>query len=305
MKRYEELPQLIEESLSGLKADRQLFQRAMEKAAPRRPQWQGWQRAVALACSLVFVLGIGAAALQLIQGRQPTLHTQKAGDGQLPGQQRASDVPRGSIQLSTTGSTPGYVGVWAAAKGANFPMIRVDERYYRLLNNPTSIGEGLLGAELGQVAAQLDEPALDTSGGTISNVILEGSPVYAIRGMEGSAVTAPLDGRLRVFQRVAFDGQALIGREGLADSLRGRVVGLQLSGVGTIKDEAVAQGLMATLVSEASYQGSASRASDQALLIEYDSGIVLQLAVRGSTLMGCGSWEAQSFLDAFTKAVGR
>ena len=62
---------------------------------------------------------------------------------------------------------------------------------------------------------------------------------------------------------------------------------------------------MRTLLDGATFQGGASRATDQALLIQYDSGIVLQMAVKGSLLMGCGSWDAQGFLDAFHQAAGQ
>lgn len=304
MKKYRELPQIIDEGLGGLKADQALWHRILSgKQAPRAVFRPAWQRAVALAAAFVFVLGLGAVAVKLSQKESPRIITTMAGDGAGTIRQRASDIPRGSIQLSPAGEKPGYIGVWVPGKGANFPLVRVNDRYYRLLSNPTSIGEGLLGAHLSKVDSQTDEPALDTGSGTISNVLETGTDVYAIRGMDGSAVAAEVNGKLRVFQRVSFSGQALVGGESLADTLRGNVIGLQLSGVGTVDDQAKAASLMQTLLSGASFHGAASRATDQGLLIQYDNGIVLQLSVKGNTLMGCGSWEAQSFLDAFREAA--
>ena len=186
----------------GLKADQALWRRIRSGgSAPAPVRRPGWQRAVALAAAVVFALGLGAAAIRLTRQPKPLIITTMAGEGGGVMRQKAGDVPRGSIQLSPAGQKPGYIGVWAPGKGANFPLVRINDRYYRLLSNPTSIGEGLLGAMLGQVEHQIEEPALDSSGSHISNVLPEGTEVYALRGMDGSAVAALYEGRMRVFQR--------------------------------------------------------------------------------------------------------
>lgn len=306
MNRLDNLPQIANETLGGLKADTALYQKIVQKAASSgRPRHAGWQRGLALAFSLMFVLGLGAYSLRdiLFPPPQPVITTTAAGDVGSGHAQLSADVPRGSITLSTGSGKPQYIGVWASGKGANFPLIRAEGRYYRLLSKPSAIDRGMLGGLIGSVASYVDEPALDKGSGILSNTVPEGGEVYHVSGMQGSAVAAAINGELRVFQRVAFNGQALTGGEGLAATLKGKVVGLQISGVGTITDAAKAQELMQTLLSSATYQNSSNRASDQALLIQYDNGIVLQMALKGSQLTACGGWEAQAFLDAFRAAL--
>ena len=70
-----------------------------------------------------------------------------------------------------------------------------------------------------------------------------------------------------------------------------------------MSDHAKVQELLQLLFTSASYKSAASRSSNQALMIQYDNGIVLQMALKGSQLMACGTWEAQSFLDAFKAAA--
>ena len=303
MKSLEHLPQIASECLGGLKADQALYQRMLgQRARGQRPRMR-WQRALALACTLVFALGLGAAGLNALINQQPKpgITTLAAGQAPREGMQRA-DVPRGSIQLSSAG-LPKYKGIWASGKGANFPLIRVDGGYYRLLTNPSQIDSSMLGSNLGSVESLVVEPALSTSGGIISNLVAKGAAVHAISGMAGSAVAAEVEGKLRVFQRVSFGGQATKGSEGLKGTLTGNVKALQISGVGTVSDHAKVQELLQLLFTSASYKSAASRSSNQALMIQYDNGIVLQMALKGSQLMACGTWEAQSFLDAFKAAA--
>lgn len=305
MKTLDRLPQIASECLGGLEADQALYQRMLARRAEGPKPRMRWQRWVALACSLVFALGLGAAALQTLARRQlePTITTMAAGQELKAGALRA-DVPRGSITLKASG-LPKYKGLWASGKGANFPLIRVGGASYRLLTNPTQIDSGMLGNSLGSVDKRVDEPALDASSGIISNIAEAGTQVHAVSGMQGSAIAATVEGKLRVFQRVSFGGQALTGGESLASTLAGQVTALQISGIGTVTDSAKARELLQLLTQSASYQGAASRASDQALLIQYGNGIVLQMALKGSSLMACGTWEAQGFLDAFREAASK
>lgn len=304
MTRLHNLRDIADETLEGLTADRSALQQILNSQRPRTAVRRPLTRVLALACALVFVFGIGALSLRFLQGSQvPEISTHTAGDPLPGGKEVASNVPRGSITLVKSGEVPKYMGVWARGSGGNFPLVRADGRYYRLLTNPTAIDSSMLGSSLGQVSIFTDEPALDNGNDVLSNVVQEGYPVYAVSGMGGSAVAAEVDGKLRVFQRVSFAGTALAGGEGLAGTLAGQVTGLQLSGVGSITDEQKANQLMQTLLSTASYKSSSSRTADQALLVRYRNGIVLQLSVSDNSISACGTWDAEEFLNAFKEAV--
>lgn len=308
MDKLNKLPDIANEALGGLRADQALYERIIsgEHRPSLRQTGFPLRRALTLACSLVFVLGIGAIGLNLFLHRDTQtslINTQVAGNLPAGGVLSAWDLPRGSITLDSSGGVPTYKGVWANGSGGNFPLIRVNGGYYRLLSNPSHIDGGLLGGQLGTVEVYTEEPALDQGQQVLSNVAPQGTAVYAVSGMHGTAVAAEVDGRTRVFQRVSYSGSALTGGEGLGSTLQGQVVGLQLSGVGTVTDPGQVSSLMSTLTGSASWQGAASRGSDQALLIQYQNGIVLQMAVRGSNLIACGTWSNQAFLDAFQAAV--
>jgi hypothetical protein len=301
----EKLPQIANECLGGLRADESLRQRILQHRTVQKRRALPI-RALALACSLIFVLGLGAAGLHSILNAAsdvPLINTLTAGSLPEGTRTKALDVPRGSITLNASGSKPGYIGVWAASSGANFPLIRAEDRYYRLLQNPTEIDQSMLGQWLDSVSVYTDEPALDHSSAVISNAAAAGSAVHTLSGMDGTAVAAQVDGKLRVFQRVSFGGAALIGQESLRHTLSGQVTGLQLSDVGIVIEQNKVSELMNTLFSTAVYQGPATRATDQALLIQYANGIVLQMAVKGSSLIACGTWSAPDFIAAFEAAV--
>ena len=264
------------------------------------------RRAVALACSLVLVITIGVIGIGGLPGDEkalPKIMTQAAGTLPEGAVLRAWDLPRGSISLGQPGSVPEYQGVWARSSGGNVPLIRVNGAFYRLLSNPTSIDSSMLGASLGSVEVFTDEPALDSTAQTLSNVIPAGTQVSQISGMQGTAVAAQLDGKTRVFQRVSFSGSALLGGEGLSSTLQGSVVGLQLSGVGTVTDPGQVSSLMNMLLGESSYQSGSTRSTDQALLIQYSNGIVLQMSVKDNSLIACGTWSNPGFIEAFAQAA--
>lgn len=300
MIRLDQLPQVAEETLGGLQARPVLLH-----DAPKRPaRVTGPRRVLAFALSLALVIGFGALALgrtppQLI----PQVSHQQAGlESSLPeGARFIADVPQGSLVLSREAS-PAYQGVWARGNSGNFPLIRLDGRYYRLLNKPDDISS-LTGQALGTVALTTEEPALDRSGDTLSSVIRVGEHVYAVDRMGGGAVAAMMDGRMRAFQRVAFAGLALMGSESLGDTLPGGAAALQLSGAGTVTDPALVSQLMGILLSQAVYQGSQLNETGQALLVQYPNGMVLQMAVSGDSLSACGTWSCPAFFEAFRAAV--
>jgi len=305
--KLDQLPQVAEETLGGLKADASLYMKIHQRAhAPARKPAFPLRRAVALACSLVLVITLGVISIGRLPGEEkalPKIMTQAAGTLPEGAVLRAWDLPRGSISLGQPGSVPEYQGVWARASGGNFPLIRVNGAFYRLLSNPTSIDSSMLGGSLGSVEVFTDEPALDSTAQTLSNVIPAGTQVSQISGMQGTAVAAQLDGKTRVFQRVSFSGSALLGGEGLSSTLQGSVVGLQLSGVGTVTDPGQVSSLMNMLLGESSYQSSSTRSTDQALLIQYSNGIVLQMSVKDNSLIACGTWSNPGFIEAFAQAA--
>lgn len=305
--KLDQLPQVAEETLGGLKADASLYMKIRQRAqAPARKPAFPLRRAVALACSLVLVITLGVIGIGGFPGDEkalPKIMTQAAGTLPEGAVLRAWDLPRGSISLGQPGSVPEYQGVWARSSGGNFPLIRVNGAFYRLLSNPTSIDSSMLGGSLGSVEVFTDEPALDSTAQTLSNVVPAGTQVSQISGMQGTAVAAQLDGKTRVFQRVSFSGSALLGGEGLSSTLQGSVVGLQLSGVGTVTDPGQVSSLMNMLLGESSYQSSSTRSTDQALLIQYSNGIVLQMSVKDNSLIACGTWSNPGFIEAFAQAA--
>lgn len=304
--KLDRLPQIANETLGGLKADAALYQKIKQRANSPRPKPSfPLRRAAAFAVSLLLVVTLGALGINrwIDQSEElPRIVTTAAGS--LPeGAVLSADLPRGIITLGKPGAVPSYQGIWARASGANFPLIRVNGAFYRLLNNPTSIDGSMLGAALGSVEVYTDEPALDSSGQMLSNIIPAGTRVSQVAGMAGTAVAAELDGKLRVFQRVSYSGSALLGGESLSSTLQGSIVGLELSGVGTVTDSGKVSGLLSKLFTESSYQSGSTRTTDQALLIQYSNGIVLQMAVKDNSLIACGTWSNPGFIEAFEEAV--
>ncbi|HSK67696.1 MAG TPA: hypothetical protein VLA21_00375 [Candidatus Limnocylindria bacterium] len=307
MTQPERLKQAAEDTLGGLVAGPALLNRARMKAAGKgtpqpRPRLAA-VRAVALAMALVLVAGVTALTLPgLIGGGVPLVRTMPAGDaGPAAFRSTARDVPRGSLILSTD-PIPPYQGVWAAGDGANFPLIRHDGRYYRMLTHPQD-ASALLGERVGEVAVFTREPALDAGGATLSNAVPQGTAVYRAQGLGRAALAAQVGAEVRLFQRVSFAGTALAGNETLEDTLPRGASALQLSGVGTVNDPGEAARLMDLLYATAVYTGSAGRETGQALLVQYPSGAVLQLAVSGDSLSAAGTWSGPEFLEALRAAA--
>lgn len=296
-----QLPTVADETLGGLIAGPALLNRAKAQAGQghsTKPAL-GRRRALAMALSLVLVVGVGYLALQdRPQPAIPQVHTMAAGNQTLPqGARTAGDLPRGSLTLSQA-KVPAYQGVWASGSGANFPLIRVDGRYYRLLTHPEDVS-AIAGQQVGQVGTFALEPALDNSSGILSNIVPVDAPVYQVNGMGNAVLAAQVNGSLRLFQRVAFAGNGLLGGETLGDSLPVGAVALQLTGVGTVHETGDVKQLMDNLFGQSVYLGSHSRRGDQALLMQYDNGVVLQLAVSGEELSGAGTFSNPGFIQLF------
>lgn len=306
--RLKDLPRMADST--NLQADEALKRKIRRAANAQRPGRVRLGRlAPALCFALVLLVGGGSILLNNPASSAPRatdapLIDSLAAGGALPlGEKLALDVPPGSISIRAS-SNPSYRSIWAPATGGNFPLIGVEGRYYRLLTNPTSISGSLLGDALGQVDVYTSEPALAGCGGICSNVVDAGETVYAVQGMKGALAAARVNGEMRVFQRVSFGDNALVGGEDLSDTLRaGSVVALEISGVGTINDADTAKALMDVLTQNAGYLRAGSSETNQSLLIQLSSGLVLQMAVNGERIVACGTWACPEFFEAFQEAL--
>ncbi len=301
-----DLPQEASRALDGLYAtpflkariDRAVEEKKRGKLRFALPRW-----APALCCAAVaLVLTLTLAPLGKEQPGA-LINSSTLGDPtQPPRGMLSADLNSGGVTITANASKPGYRSIWSDAKDGSFPLLGVNGKYYRMLTSPNRLDSGLLSDQVATVSEYTTEPSLSGTDGVLSNAAAAGAAVYGIRGVdEGTLLAAEVDGRMRLFQRVSFNGNALRGSEQLTDTLRiaGQVIAMELSGVGTVTDPAACESLLDTLLHCASYQSSGSISSRQALLIELDSGLVLQLAVRGDNLAACGVWSCPEFFEAF------
>lgn len=299
------LPKIADEMLSDVQAGPQLKARILTKAAKgSEVRFRPLRATPAFCCALVIVTAAVWGIPSMLRGGQDTVvDNQPAGVSVEPIATMRADVPSGSLSLSAGSNAPAYRSIWASASGAYFPLIQLDGRTYRMLTTPSSLSSSKLGSALGTIASYTSEPSL-SSAGAVSNVVLEGETVYAVSHMDGSAVAANVDGKMRVFQRVSFNGGAVIGGENLMDTLgNASVTEITLSGVGAVTDAASAQHLFDILTSSASYQSSGCQTTSQSLLIKFSNGVTLQLAVSGEKVMACGTWACPDFFAVFTEAL--
>lgn len=308
--RLRELPRMADSF--GLQADEALKRRILRAAEGQKAPGRRvlLRRVAPLMAALIVLIGAVAAAVPALRGPagpQPTavplIESFSAGSNVPAGEKLALDVPKGSISIQSS-SNVNFRSIWAKASGGNFPLIGVNGRYYRMLTNPTAIGNSMLGSALGEVDTFTSEPALAGKSGIVSNAAAQGETVYAVSGMNNALVAARVDGQMRVFQRVSFGDSALVGGESLGDTLRAdSVTAMELSGVGAVTDAATAKKLLGVLTANASFLRAGSSESNQSLLIQLRSGIVLQMAVNGEKLMACGTWACPEFFEAFQEAL--
>ena len=306
--RLKELPQIA--SSMDLQANEALKRRILRKAEEksRKSPFFTARRLVPALCAAVVLIGGLSMGIPALMGapRAPQalqIESHTAGDNLPLGEKLALDVPPGSITIRSS-DNPSFRSIWAPASGGNFPLIGVNGRYYRLLSNPTSIPSSMLGDAMGAVDTFTSEPALAGKQGICSNAVSQGESVYAIRGMNGALAAANVNGVLRVFQRVSFGDNALVGGEGLSDTLKAsQVTALELTGVGTIQDAAKAKALLNTLLADAVYLRAGGGETNRSLLIQLENGLVLQMAVNGERLIACGTWACPEFFDAFQEAL--
>ena len=301
-----QLPQEADKALDGLYAtpflkariDRAVAEKKQPHLTWKLPRW-----APALCCAAV-VLVLALTAFPMGQEQpNPLIFSNTLGNPTpVPASMLTSDLTGGSVFISANSSKPGYRSIWSDVKDGSFPLIGVNGKYYRMLTSPNTVDSELLGGAIATISEYTTEPSLSGTDVVLSNAATSGTAVYAISGVsDATLVAAEVNGRMRLFQRVSFNGNALRGKEKLSNTLAitGQVVAMELSGVGTVTDPTACEALLATLLSCASYESSGSLSSKQALLIELNNGLVLQLAVKGDKLAGCGVWSCPEFFDAF------
>lgn len=301
-----DLPATANKTFEGLEAtpflkariDRAVNEKKHGKVRFALPKW-----APALCCAAV-VLVLALTLLPMGSEQDGNLiNSAMLGDPtQPPAGVLTADLGDGSVTISANASKPGYRNMWADVRDGSFPLIGVNGKFYRMLTSPKGVSSSMLGGQVAVVNEFTTEPSLSGTDVVLSNVAEAGTAVYSIRGVDAATlVAAEVDGRMRLFQRVSYNGNALRGSERLANTLAisGKVVALELSGVGTVTDANACAALMSTLLSNAGYQSSGSLSSRQALLIELDNGLVLQLSVKGDRLAACGVWSCPEFFEDF------
>ncbi len=301
-----ELPETADKAMGGLEATPFLKAR-INRAANEQKQGKvrfslpKWAPAVCCA-AVVLVLALTAIPMGPKQPDSLINSNTMGNPTEPPASVLTADLNRGDVFISARSSKPGYRSIWSDVQNGSFPLIGVNGKYYRMLTSPAALDSELLGNQVATVSEFTTEPSLSGTDAVLSNAASSGAKVYAIRGVSSDTlVAAQVNGRMRLFQRVSFNGNALRGKEKLADTLAitGQVIGMELSGVGTVTDPAACENLLATLLSCASYESSGSISSKQALLIEMSNGLVLQLAIKGENLAGCGVWSCPEFFEAF------
>jgi len=309
MSRLENLKDIADRNLGGLKADSRLLHQILnsEKHSPERKI--KWRPILIASAAAIVLLAAGFIALpQLLRYEGDiNLVTRSAGeDGVTQSFPLTASVPSGSVNISeSSGSIPSYHNLFATGQTVDFPLVRVGSATYRILTNAVTASSGQLGTQLGSVTEYTTEPAV-SSGSIVSNVVEAGQPVYAVQGMDGALIAAEVQGTLRVFQRASYCGTAIVGSETLRDVLTGSasVVSLELSDVGRIDGADAVQALMDVLYSYAQYEGAAVSAnSGQSLLLTMSNGLSVQMNAGNGTLSACGTWSCPEFFDAFTDAM--
>lgn len=300
-----QLPFIADEMLHDVKAGPALKTQILNRAKKPAPIPFKPLRAIPALCAVLILVGASVVGLPrlLSANMDPAINSQPAGMTADPSINTRADLPEDSVTLRSGAPAPAYRTIWARATGSYFPLIQVDGNTYRMLTTPSNLSQKRLGSALGTVSTYTADPSAGGDG-ILSNVALADETVYAVSGMSGAMVAANVDGKMRVFQRVSFNGSATNGAETLDDTLKaGTVTELVLSDVGTVTDADKAQSLYNTLVGNASYQSADLKNTTQSLLIKTSTGLTLQLNVNGDTLAACGTWSCADFFEAFNAAL--
>ena len=302
-----DLPKEADQAFGGLEAtpflkariDRAVNEKKQGKVRLALPRW-----APAVCCAaVVLVLALSFMPMQ----HQPGTLFDSSTLGkptEAPSGVMTADLRSGDVIISANNAKPGYRSFWAESKDGSYPIIGISGKFYRMLTNPGELPSDMLGQQLVRISEFTTEPSLSGTDAVMSNAASAGVWVYEVAGISAdTAIAAEVNGRIRLFQRVSFNGNALRGKEKLCDTLAlgGKVIALELTGVGTVTNPDAAQALMTTLLDCAEYESSGTITSKKALLIELDNGLVLQMAVKGDNLAACGVWSCPEFFDSFAE----
>lgn len=299
MKELDNLAAIADEMLAGLHADDAIKRRvkaaALEKRRRKMPAY------VPAMCALAIVL---MAIPKMNKKDGPVnINTIAAGDEQMLQGRMVADLGEGA-QVRT--SVPNHHSLFATHAG-DIPLVTLDGAVYRMLEQPGTVGDELLGAELGTIAVFTQEPSLasgEEMQAGVSNVAQAETAVYEVAGLEETtAVAAQVGEQMRLFQRVSYAGKGP-GSQTLADtfSVRGQVDTLELSGVGVLTGDA-ANDVIDILLDQAVLKSADASARKQSLTVTLTNGLKLQLGVSGDTLCGCGGWSCPEFFEAFEAAL--
>jgi len=313
MKRLDNLSEIASRQLGGLEATPTLLAKIkLEAAEKKQPRTLRAFVRPALAVCAALVLCVAAVSTLMpdgpvVPGPQPTqnvLDSHAAGVEQQPttAPRLTGEVPPGSISMSA-GAQRATGTLFVQGDNLSFPLVTLDGATYRLLETPDALSQSLLGTQLGTVTEFNVEPALASSG-VISNIIACGESIYAVGDQPGALIAAPVDGNLRVFQRVSYAGTAIIGSETLEDTLcsADEVIWIDVAGLGRVDDPAEASRLMGTLLELADYKSTAF-SSGASMQIGLQNGLVLQLMAGEDTVSACGMWSCPDFFEEFAQAV--
>lgn len=306
------LPDTVNQSLAGLTAGTELNNRIQmavrDSRASRQKKSFPVRRFVSVAgvCAAAVALFVGLSPLLSSPANAPLIQSSPLGDKPTATERTLrADLTGSDVSIGQKQSVPSYRNLWSSSSdGSTFPLIGVNGSYYRMMTSPRSVSSSLLGASLGTIAEYMTEPSLSGTNVMLSNKAAVGTEVYGISGMSSTFVAAEVDGQMRLFQRVSFNGNALKGSETLADvmQLSGHVASIELSGVGTITDTSVCADLISLLLNDATYESSGSLSAKQSLLIELDNGLVYQFTVKNDKIASCGTWSCPEFFEAFEAA---
>lgn len=300
-KGIEQLPAAAAEMLGGVCATPALRHRILVRtehrrtvgvaqARARRPEWARFTPAAVMAVALTVMIGLGATYGGGMPAQQNTLgqgiYTHAAGSGGATDEAAAVSL--------------------FAGEGANPPLVGINGRFYRMLEQPMPVPSSLIDTDIATVDVFTDEPSTITQVGVYSNVVRVGSKLYQLTGISKlTAVAAEVDGVLRLFQRVSYASYSLLTRELFSDTLDvlDQVASVELSGVGVVTDELKANELIALLQEFAMYSDSEILDAEQLLTIRLKNGLSLQLLVQGNLVGGCGAWACPEFFDEFRSQV--
>ena len=288
--KLQDLPRAADEALGGLQAAQGLRNRILEKANEEKAAPKGYRRwltPVLCGCGALAVV-IGLYAGGVFGKNAPAAAVGQEGPGiSVIAQGSLPEIPAARLSADVGGT------VTITRNASSGSMLAVDGRYYcKQSGKVPATGECL--GEVRNVS--------DVSGqsGICSDCLEDGVLIYAIPGMEGTAVAADDGGTLRLFRRTSFGGTALVGGESLRDTLRGDIVKIEIDGMQPL-DGGDAKQLMEILFSSAVQYSSGSSTSGTAFTVTFGNGVKLKLYVSPDEglLAGCGTWKCPEFFAAY------